>query len=48
MTAGRAFWDAIDQAKRKSRAAEAADVAGLDCDDHDDDVGDELAEREGA
>lgn len=48
MSDTRAFWDAIDQAKRKRRDAEAADVAGLDCDDHDDDVGSELAEREGA
>lgn len=46
MSAGRAFFDAIDQARRKRRAAEAEDVAGLDCDDHDDDVGNELAERE--
>lgn len=48
MSASRIFWDAIDQAKRKRREAEAADVAGLDCDDHDDDIGSELADREGA
>lgn len=46
MSAARQFWDAIDRRKRE-RGALAA-MTDDEIDDHDDDLGDELAEREEA
>jgi hypothetical protein len=46
MSAARQFWDAIDQARHRRRTTVTPPDDDIAMGDYDDDIGDELADRE--